>query len=477
LKFSFINASVIESEGHMHEKARGSASSPPLGILYLGAVLRNHGVEVSALDQPAKGLTVEEAVNWASKEDPDILGFSTFSSSGRTAVAICKRAKEQNPNIVTVFGNIYATLNPERILMKYPSIDLIVRGEGERTVTELVSRLGNGGDLREVRGISFREGGKIISNPDRPLIENLDSIPFPDRKLLDSDYHCMILGVNVAPKKFTSIVSSRGCVYRCRFCNCTQFCQNRWRHRSVQNTLEELNLLVGDGYKQFIFSDDNFTTNKKRVIELCRAIRREKMDVDLICEGRVDNCSYEMLWEMARAGCRVMYFGIESANQRILDYYNKQATPQQAENAVKTARKAGMDIIIGSFIVGAPDETREEIQNTINFAKKNPIDFPQFNILGVYPGMDIWSELVAKQIINEEEYWESGVPVSKVCPDAVPFQDIKRMLNEALYDFLKRPSFILEELARTSKSAFRMNTLLSNVRRAGAIREGLSNMF
>jgi radical SAM superfamily enzyme YgiQ (UPF0313 family) len=287
----------------------------------------------------------------------------------------------------------------------------------------------------------------------------------------------MILGVNVAPKKFTSIVSSRGCVYRCRFCNCAQFCQNRWRHRSVQNTLEELNLLVGDGYKQFIFSDDNFTTNKKRVIELCRAIRREKMDVDLICEGRVDNCSYEMLWEMARAGCRVMYFGIESANQRILDYYNKQATPQQAENAVKTARKAGMDIIIGSFIVGAPDETRDEIQNTINFAKKNSIDFPQFNILGVYPGMDIWSELVAKQIINEEEYWESGVPVSQVCPDAVPFQDIKRMLNKALYDFLKRPSFILEELARTSKSAFRMNTLLSNVRRAGAIREGLSNMF
>ncbi|MDD1764609.1 MAG: hypothetical protein LUQ46_01175 [Candidatus Methanomethyliaceae archaeon] len=107
----------------------------------------------------------------------------------------------------------------------------------------------------------------------------------------------------------------------------------------------------------------------------------------------------------------------------------------------------------------------------------NPIDFPQFNILGVYPGMDIWSELVAKHIINEEEYWESGVPVSKVCPDAVPFQDIKQMLNDALYDFLKRPSFILEELARTSKSTFRINTLLSNVRRIGAIREGLSSMF
>jgi anaerobic magnesium-protoporphyrin IX monomethyl ester cyclase len=468
---------VIESEGHRHEKARGTAAFPPLGILYLGSVLRDQGLKVSALDQPAEGLTVEEAANWVTKEDPDILGFSTYSSSGRTAVDICKRVKEQNPNIITVFGNIYATLNPERILMKYPSIDLIVRGEGERTVTELVSCLEKGGNLREVRGVSFREGGRIISNPDQPLIENLDSIPFPDRKLLSCDYHSMILGVTVAPKKFTSIVSSRGCVYRCRFCNCTQFANYRWRCRSVQNTLQELNLLVGEGYKQFIFSDDNFTTNKKRVIELCRAIRREKMDIDLICEGRVDNCSYEMLWEMARAGCRVMYFGIESANQRILDYYHKQSTPQQAENAVKTARKAGMDIIIGSFIVGAPDETRDEIQNTINFAKNNPIDFAQFNILGAYPGMDIWSELVAKQIINEEEYWESGVVISKVCPGAVSFQEIKRMVTEATYDFLRRPSFILRELAMCFKSTFRINTILSNISRTGAIREGLRNMF
>jgi len=475
MKFSFINVSPNEGLDE-RERRKAIASFPPLGILYLAGVLEERGIEVSVLDQPAKGFTIEETVNWVEKENPDILGFSTFASSGRTAALISNKVKEKNPNIVTVFGNYYATFNSERVLRKYPSVDIIVRGEGENTAIELVSCLQNKGKLKKVRGITFRNKKNIISTPDRPLIRDLDSLPFPNRKLIDEEYHCMVAGANVAPKKFTSIVSSRGCVYRCRFCCCTQFARSMWRHRSVQNTLEELHFLASEGYEQFIFVDDSFTLNQKRVIKLCRGIRKEKIDMDWICEGRVDNCSYEMFREIVKAGCKILLFGIESANQRILSYYNKQTTPQQSKTAVNTARKAGIDVINGSFIVGAPDETREEIQNTIEFAKQIPIDFPQFNILGVHPGTDIWDEFEANGLLKGGEYWETGIAVSELCPTAVPLNEIKQMIHEAFYHFVRRPSFVLEQIARTLKSSYRMKVVINNLNRIGDIRENIRSV-
>jgi radical SAM superfamily enzyme YgiQ (UPF0313 family) len=475
MKFSFVNASPNEGLDE-RERRKSIASWPPLGILYLATVLAERDIEVSVLDQPAKGFTVEETVNWVEKENPDVLGFSTFASSGRTAALISNKVKEKNTNIIIVFGNYYATFNPERILRKYPSVDIIARGEGENTILELVNCLRTKESLKKVRGITFRNGKSIISTPEQPLIRDLDSLPFPDRKLIDVDYHSIIAGANVAPKKFTSIVSSRGCVYKCRFCCCTQFARNMWRPRSVKNTLDELHFLASEGYKQFIFVDDSFTLNQKRVIQLCRAMRKEKIDMDWICEGRVDNCSYEMLREIAKAGCKILYFGIESANQRILNYYNKQTTPQQSKAAVRTARKAGIDVVVGSFIVGAPDETREEIQNTINLAKQMPIDIPQFNILGVYPGTSIWNEFEAKGLLRGGEYWETGIAVSEICPTAVPFNEIRQMIHDAFYHFVRRPSFILEQMVRTLRSSYRIKISISNLSRINDIRKNIQSI-
>lgn len=455
------------------EKRKAFGSFPPLGILYIGTILENMGVEVSLLDQPAQGFSVEDTVKWIQKENPDILGFSTFAGSGRTAALISEKIKAVNPDITVVFGNYYATFNAERVLKKYSSVDIIVRGEGENTVVELLNCLKNGDELKKVKGITYRSGEGIISTPDQPLIKDLDALPFPNRKLLNVEYHSVIAGSVAAPKRFTSVVSSRGCVFRCRFCSCTQFARNLWRPRSVENTLKELNLLASEGYKQFIFIDDSFTLNPKRVIEICKGMRREKIEMEWICEGRVDNCSFEMFHEMAKAGCKVLYFGIESANPRILNYYNKRITPEQSKKAIRLARRAGIDVIIGSFIVGAPDETEEEIRNTINFAKKVPIDFPQFNILGVYPGTDLWREFEEKRLLRGDECWETGVAVSEICPTAVPLHRIKQMIHNAFYDFLRRPSYILAQIARTLKSSYRIEIALNNICRIGEIRENL----
>lgn len=475
MKFSLINAGPNESLEE-RERRKSIASWPPLGILYLAAVLQEEGIEVSVLDQPAEGFTIEQTVNWVEKQSPDILGFSTFASSGRTAALISKKVKEKNPNVTIVFGNYYATFNPERILKKYPFVDIIVRGEGENTAIELVNCLKKRDNLKNIRGITFRNKESIISTLDQPLIRDLDSLPFPDRDIIDVEYHSVIAGANVAPKKFTSIVSSRGCVYRCRFCCCTQFARNMWRPRSVKNTLEELHFLASDGYEQFIFVDDSFTLNPKRVIKLCRSMRKEKIEMNWICEGRVNNCSNEMLQEMAKANCKILYFGIESANQRILDYYNKQTTPEQSKTAVKTARKAGIDVIVGSFIVGAPNETREEIQNTIEFAKQIPIDFPQFNILGVYPGTEIWQEFESNELLKNGDYWETGISVSGICPTAVPYNEIRQMVHKGFYNFARRPSYILKQIVRTLKSSYRMEVVMNNLTHLGDIRENIRNI-
>jgi anaerobic magnesium-protoporphyrin IX monomethyl ester cyclase len=475
MKFSFVNAGpnagLDEREG---KKAVGAW--PPLGVLYLAAVLKEKGVEVSVLDQAAKGLTIRETVSWIRAENPDVLGFSTFATSGRTAALISNEVKKENPNVTIVFGNYYATFNPERILRKYPSVDIIVRGEGEQTVVDLVNCFENRGRLKDVLGISFRNGSNVASTGERPLIQDLDCLPFPDRSLIDETYHSVIVGANVAPRKFTSLVSSRGCVYRCRFCCCTQFARNRWRPRSVKNTLEELCFLASEGYEQFVFVDDSFTANPKNVIRLCREMRKERLDMEWICEGRVDNASYQLFWETAKAGCRILYFGIESANQRILDYYNKRITPEQSKTAVRTARRAGADVIVGSFIVGAPDETRKEIQNTIEFANKIPIDLPQFNILGVFPGTDIWNELEAKGILKGGDYWETGIGVSEIYPTAVPYREIRQMIHDGFYRFARRPSFISKQMARLIKSSYRVRIVVNNLGRVGGIIEGIRSV-
>jgi len=441
MKFSLINPGP-NPELSTKERKKMMEAAPPLGILYIATMLMEKGIDVSVIDEAAQGFSMKDTVSWVRKENPDILGFSTLTSSGRRAAMIAEAVKKEDPNITIVFGNFHATFNAERILKKYPSVDVIVRGEGEYTILELVKALEKKGSLKEVSGITFRNGNRIVSTPDRPLIKDVNAIPFPNRDLLKAEYHNTTAGINVAPKKFSSFISSRGCVFKCRFCGCQRLARGLWRPRSVDNILEELHLLASEGYKQLMFVDDNFTLNPKRVIRLCQRMRQEKLDMEWICEGRVDQCSYDMVREMVKAGCKMMYFGIESANQKILDYYRKQITPEKAKAAVKNARKAGVSIVVGSFILGAPNETKQDILNTLKFAEKLDLDIPQFNILAAFPGNDIWDELKMKGLLNEDQYWETGVAVPDI--SNVPLEEVERIIHEGYRHFLLRSELYFE---------------------------------
>ena len=458
MKFSFINPSPPSESMYMVPTAW-----PPLGILYCAGVLKAGGIEVSLLDQPAKRFSLDQTVNWVKKEDPDIIGFSVLLSVAKEAPKIAERVKAENPNITVVFGSHHATFNAERILEKYPFVDIVVRGEGEHTSLEIARCLEKQRELDNVKGVTFRKNGMIVSNPDRPLNKDVDALPFPDRDLAGVQYKSAIFGVKINSRKFTTMLSSRGCPFNCSFCGIRKFTRRAWRPRSVENVMAELEYLQSEGYEQFLFADDNFTLDAKRVSKLCRSIKKEGMDIEWFCDSRVDHVSYDMFRDMVNAGCRCLFFGIESANQRILDYYRKGITPEQSEKAVRNARKAGIDIIVGSFIVGAPDETQREIVNTLQFANKLDIDVPDVNILGAHVGTDLWNDLVAKGLLNENEQWEDEICIPRDVPTPVSYEEVRSLIFEYFRAFYLNPRQLLTELLRTSKSSFRIAAALKNL--------------
>ena len=436
---------------------------PPLGILYCAGVLQEAGIEVSLLDQPATRFSLDQAVGWVRRESPDVVGFSVLLSAAKEAPKIAERVKAENPDITVVFGSHHSTFNAERILWKYPFVDVVVRGEGEFTCVEVARCVEEQKGLDKVKGVTFRKNGRVVSNPDRPLNMDVDCLPFPDRDLAGVEYTSAIFGVKINSKKFTTLLSSRGCPFNCSFCGIRKFTRRVWRPRSVENVVAELEHLHSQGYEQFLFADDNFTLDAKRVSRLCRSIKKTGMDIEWFCDSRVDHASYDMFRDMVKAGCRCIFFGIESGNQRILDYYKKGITLEQSERAVGKARKAGVDIVVGSFIVGAPDETRREIVNTLKFANRLDIDIPDVNILGAQSGTDVWNDLVAKGFLDEEEQWEDEICIPKDVPTPVPYEEVRSLVFEYFRAFYLNPKQLLTELLRTSKSSFRIAAAINNM--------------
>ncbi|MFX1297917.1 MAG: B12-binding domain-containing radical SAM protein [Promethearchaeota archaeon] len=456
IKIALVNPGPLDAV--LDEKRRGTvvASQPPLGILYISAMLKRENYHVDVIDQVAYGYDLEQILKWIKRKDPDVLGLSTITLSffSLNAIAIAKEIKKWNPNIKIVFGNKHATYNDVRILKKYDFVDVCVRHEGENTILELLNAFSKQLPLKNIRGITFSENGRIIRNEERERIKDLDALPFPDRKSLKVPYKAGFGVLELVPSGYTSLTTSRGCPRKCTFCDGTR--TRGYRARSIENVIEELDYLQNEGYKFVNFIDDNFTLNRKRVMKLCSLMKKNKIELDWACSGRVDQAAPEMLEDMQRKNCRMLFYGMESANQRILNYYKKGITPRQMISAVKNARRAKIPILVGSFILGAPGETLQEILNTLKFLTKLDIDYPALNVLFSMPGTDIWDDLVEKKIIDAEKYWETGVVVPDVDPSGVPTSKIYDLIIEMLKKFIMRPKYILKEIYMNFTNSYRL---------------------
>ena len=450
----------------------------PLGILYLGTILKESGYNVELLDAAAKFYNKNNVLNWLKKVDPDIVGMSVFTVAFIPTMNLIKLIKEWNPSVKIVLGHYHPTIEAENILRKYGDyVDYCVRGEGEYTFLDLCNFLNKkeGKFPYDIKGLAFRDSKKkIILTPEAPLITNLDTLPIPDRRLINFDYKWNFSNFEFSKSKLTSILSSRGCPFNCSYCACTKFAKRRFRPRSPENIIKELLIIEQEGYTELNFVDDNFTLQPKRTIKICELIKKEKIDINWHTDGRVDQTSQNMLNWMRKTGCKSIWFGFESANQRILDLYNKKTKVSQFNEAIRKARKANIDLIVGLFMLGAPTETLDEVKNTIKFAVNSDIDVPFFNVVEIFSGTKFWDDYISKKIINphdkvqtivgnkvyEIERWET---MTRVIDFLLSPEESDKMLNEIqtayqnFFSFERKKVFLIKTLLRTIKSKFMLN--------------------
>lgn len=447
---------------------------PPLGLLYISTYLNQQGVESKVFDNDALRYPVSEVIKWLKGEDPDIVGFyvtCTNLDSEHDAHRIAQRYKEQNPNSVIVYGGPLPTLAPDKILRKYPFVDHVIRGEGEYAMLDLVEAIKGRKDVHDVKGLCYRRNGNVIIKEPYPFIRDLDSLPFPHRRPLGNVKYEAILDLKaftlrLSLGKCTAMITSRGCPFNCKFCYTAATSMGNWRWRSAENVVEEMALLDSEGYKTIYIPDDSFAANKKRALRICRLIKRYGLDIKWVTELLPSFLDRDLAKEMHQAGCEALLMGIESASQRILNYYRKPITPSECIRAVRNAREAGFSYIIGSFMIGAAIETEDEIYATAKYIRSLDIDMPLINPTSTKYGDGLWNEMKAQGIINgelEEMLWDRVFPVCEIHP-GVDRRRVYKAIEAAYLKFLGKPQRVMKAIYRhLFKNKFRRQIVILNL--------------
>ena len=351
----------------------------PLGLGYLAAVLEKNQCEVDVIDCQALKLSYDGFRSELSKRQPDIVGITSTTLTYKSALHIAKIAKEIHPKCLTLLGGCHVTFWDDKALQECPYLDVIVRKEGENTIIELVEMLKEGRAFNDVLGITYRKGEEIVRNPDRPYIEDLDSLPFPSHHLWPIE-HLRKYGKVIFP-----IMTSRGCIFWCKFCSAVRMFGRRYRARSPKNVVDEIEFLQKKyGAEQFTFYDDTFTVNQARTAEICEEIINRKLKIEWDCETRVDMVSKELLQKMKDAGCFVVWYGLESGSQRVLDAMGKGISLTQVIKAFKWTKEVGLMAVVG-VILGSTGETKESAWETIKFVERLNPDDVGYYIATPYP--------------------------------------------------------------------------------------------
>ncbi|UCF49027.1 MAG: B12-binding domain-containing radical SAM protein, partial [Thermoplasmatales archaeon] len=374
---------------------------PPLGILYLSKILENNDIQVSVLDFSAEKFEDHKLINALS--NVDAVGMTIMSTSVQRANEIINKIKEKDQDIPVIIGGPHCTLFPKRSLEETVA-DICIQGDGENIILNLMKAINSKSDLSKISGIYFREKNSIKKGGKIEYCKNLDTLPFPSRHLVKKYRYGQAYNPRVEKGELTSIITSRGCPYKCIFCSRRTICGNLYRTRSTNNIVEELFEIHNNGYKYIAIVDDSFLSNKKQAMTIFKTVIEENLNFNFyITAARVDSANKELYDLMKKAGVKSIQFGLESGNQEILDYYKKGTTVDKIKYAVNLSNKSGF-FTSGTFILGAPFETKKHFDNTVKFAKSLPIEAASFLPLRYRAGTDIWSNAVEKGKIESNEY-------------------------------------------------------------------------
>ncbi|UCH89710.1 MAG: cobalamin-dependent protein [Thermoplasmata archaeon] len=377
---------------------------PPLGLAYIAAVLEENGHKVSILDAPPLQIKEKQLMETVRKTKPDIVGIQAYTSAIYQAKTAAECIKQEYPDTTVVFGGHHPTFMPDDTLKMSKSIDYLVRGEGEYTFLKLTEALENGTNgkkLKDIKGISFRSNGAVVNTPDADFIKDLDALPFPARHLLPMDeYHYF-----GARREMQSLLSSRGCPFKCRFCAVGAYYKNVWRPRSAKNVVDEMEQIREKfGIRAIAVMDDMATFSKRRIRNICQDIRERDLDIYWGTVSRVDTMDFETLKLMAKSRCLQVLVGVESGSERVLQNSHKGISLQQIEQFFIWCKKLGMDTV-ASVVFGLPGDTKESLQETLWFIKKLNPGVAVFSAATPYPGTPFWDEAKQNGWLPKETKW------------------------------------------------------------------------
>lgn len=357
--------------------------SPPLGLAYLAGALEAAGATVEILDlvvMPNNAATIAETIE---AFRPDAVGVTAVTMTAENAFGIIREVKQAAPEVLTMMGGPHATFTTAETLAAVPELDVIVRGEGEQTLLDLLAEGRRTGRWKVIPGLAFRDGGSLHETPWRTPIDDLNDLPGPAR-------HGLPLGRYRTLGMPVSVTTSRGCPFQCAFCVGRRMVGARVRYRKPPRVVDEIENLASLGFRQINVADDLFTANPRHCRAICDDIIRRGLNIRWSSFARVDTVSVELLTRMRAAGCHAVSFGMESGNQAILKRVRKRITLAQAEAAVAMCRQAGMEAH-ASFILGLPGETPKTLDQTMAFARRlrdQGLSYG-FHLLAPFPGTAI----------------------------------------------------------------------------------------
>jgi radical SAM superfamily enzyme YgiQ (UPF0313 family) len=458
----------------------------PLGLLYIAAVLRENGFEVKVYDPDldtgkpiGKGVkyrVIQERLHskknrvWKEvekvikKTSPVIIGINVSTPSYYSALRVAKISKEINDDAMVIVGGYHPTALPEETV-KEPYFDIVVRGEGEITMLELVRAIEHGYELKNIKGITYISNGKIIHTPSRNLIDNLDSLPFPARDLL-------INKESYLPKTMGGIMGSRGCPFRCNYCASPMLWGGKVRFRSPKNIVDEIQFVHNEyNTHTFHFIDFTFTLNRKWVEQICNEIIDRKLDIMWGCMTRADLLDESILKKMKQAGCSRLLLGIESGSSKILSKIKPGVTNDKIRESIKLIRRCKINFST-SIMFGYPTETKEDIIETFKLVRELKPDMIGVGIVVPFPGTEMYKEVKDKNLLLSEDW-------SNYCPFSLPVVKLKNMSRRKLRNYYERLARYASERNKifNRKMLFNFNYILKLIKENARSIEFLMRSF
>jgi radical SAM superfamily enzyme YgiQ (UPF0313 family) len=437
-------------------RTRGRVLRPPDWLAYTASVLEKQGYDARLFDFPAEDWEKDKLRDLIHNGQPDIVVLDATTPSIYSDIECARIVKDEAGSIVIMVGPHVSSLPEETLINAGGAVDVICRGEYEYTVLDVVRCLENSHELSDVQGISYMVNGEVLNTPDRPLIADLDELPFP------AWYHLNIMkyfdGTKLYP--YLDIISGRGCPFKCSFCLWPQVMHGRrYRLRSPVNVVDEMQYDIEHWPAlkkgELFFEDDTFTVNKKRAVEICDEILRRGLKITWSVNARADIYDAALFKKMKQAGCRMLLAGFESGDQQLLDNMKKKLRLDQSVDFVKLAHQAGL-AVHGCFVLGFPGETKESINRTIDFAMKLDIDSVQFSAAIPFPGTDYYQYCHEKGLIKARSWadWlDDGEQSTVMEYPGLSKQDIVGSVNKALRKFYLRPNYMLKFLLSTRSAS------------------------